>query len=424
MSIEEGNLAELLSVDEARQRILSQFSALPSEKVALSVSLGRVLAEDIIANINIPPHANSSMDGFAVRAADLQNASQHNPAKLTVVMDIPAGTFPSAPINLYQAARIMTGAPVPAGADAVIPVESTDAQWSPGDNTPLPSSVSVFRALKSGDYIRPAGEDMEAGQTILPAGTIIRSAEMGVLAALGQAGVSVISKPRVIIISTGDELIEPGYPLSSGKIYDSNSYMIMALIESIGGVPHRMPIAPDSKDDIRRTFAAAIAQHPDLIISSAGVSVGAFDAVRSIIDELGAVNFWRVNVRPGKPLAFGHLAGIPFFGLPGNPVSAMVTFHLFVNPAVLKLGNRPDEQQIIKAVIADDMESDGRRSYFRVKLTRENEVITARLTGTQSSSALTSMVAADGLLVVPEGKSTVKAGEAFDVLLLRSLTLI
>ncbi len=412
-------MSDLLNVDVALERVLASIQMLTPETVELPLTLGRVLAEDIVADANIPPFANSSMDGYAVRAVDIAQAERENPAHLAVVMDIPAGALPSQAIGAGEAARIMTGAPLPPGADAVIPVESTDAQWNAADGTPLSPQVKIYRTIKSGDYVRPVGEDIQAGQVLIKSGTVIRAHEIGVLASIGYAQVSVQRRPRVVILSSGDELVDIGEPLAPGKIRDSNSYTLAALVSTYGGIPIRIPPAHDTLDDVRRCFREALDHQPDLILSSAGVSVGAFDVVRSIIDEMGQVNFWRINLRPGKPLAFGQVGGIPFFGLPGNPVSAMVTFDVFVRPVLLKLGGFSVQTPTVQAVITEPIQSDGRRSYLRVRLEKNNDRWIAHLTGTQSSGALTSMIMADGLLIVPEDVVDLPAGSSLTVRLLR-----
>lgn len=414
-------MADLLSVDHALEQILQSFQSLASESVDLTLALGRVLAQDIQSSINLPPFPNSSMDGYAVRAEDTAGASRENPATLHVTIDIPAGKLPDGRIEPQQAARIMTGALLPDGADAIIPVEQTDSQWSAGGSDSLPKTVRIFRSVKPDDYVRPVGEDIHRGQIVLRAGTILRPQDLGVLAALGEANIPVIRQPRVVIISTGDELVDASEPLAPGKIRDVNAHTIAGLVSTYGGIPIRLPIARDTLEEVRALFQQALAAKPDIIISSAGVSVGAFDVVRTILDELGKVSFWRVNIRPGKPLAFGQVSGIPFFGLPGNPVSAMVTFDVFARPALLKMSQRPDTFNTVKAVTAESIQSDGRRSYLRVKLERENGQLVARLTGTQSSGALMSMVLADGLLIVPEDVTSVPAGTELPVRLLRDL---
>jgi molybdopterin molybdotransferase len=400
---------------------LKGITPLAPEHVELLDGLGRVLAEDITAHIAIPPFPNSSMDGFAVRADDVKGASAESPVLLTLIGDIPAGIVPNIQVESGQAARIMTGAQMPSGADAVIPVESTNAVWTPGGSDPLPHEVKVFRSLMSGDYVRPAGEDMAIGTRVLQVGRILQPADLGVLAALGRSPVKVIRKPKVVILSTGDELVEVDEPLTPGKIRNTNSYTLAALVKTYAAVPIRIPTARDTIQDVRRCFEEALDHQPDVILSSAGVSVGAFDAVRTVIEELGAITFWRVNLRPGKPLAYGNIRGIPFFGLPGNPVSAMVTFDVFVRPMLLRLGQRPETIRTITAFISEEIRSDGRRSYLRVKLSHQNGRWIASLTGTQSSSALSSMVEADGLLIIPEGQIQVNKGEELSVRLLTDL---
>ena len=413
-------MADLFSVEDALNHILSKIHPLPAEAIPLTQGLGRVLADEVVSDINLPPFANSSMDGFAVRAADVQAASDAAPARLRVVMDIPAGAVPQAAIQPGEAARIMTGAPVPAGADAVVPVEDTDSGWQAGTDIALQESVGIRRATQPGANIRPAGEDVAVGQVVLQAGTVLRPQDLGILAALGRAQPDVVQQPRVAIVSTGDELVDVSEPLAPGKIRDVNSHTIAGLVTHYGGIPLRQPTARDTLEAVRAMFRAALDQQPDMIISTAGVSVGTYDVVRTVLDELGEVQFWRVNVRPGKPLAFGQVEGVPFFGLPGNPVSAMVTFDVFVRPALLRMQRRTDEAETITAITGEALRSDGRRSYLRVRLTRQNGQIIAQTTGTQSSGALMSMVLADGLLIIPEDVTDVPAGTALPVRLLRA----
>lgn len=410
-------MADLLSVEQAVRQILAQIQPLPAEKVHLTVAFGRILAEDIYSDIDLPPFPNSSMDGYAIKADDLKQT----PLTLPVVMDIPAGFFPTQVLQSGQAARIMTGAPMPDGADAVVPVEDTDSVWEAGDA--VLHTVTIRKGAKRGDNVREIGENIQRGQLLLQAGTQLRSQDIGVLASVGRAVVAVAIQPVVAILTTGDELVTADEPLTPGKIRDTNSYALAALITQHGGSPVVLPIAVDDLDAIRRLFQDALALNPAVVISSAGVSVGAADYIRVILAELGQVNFWRINIRPGKPLAFGLLNGqngqVPFFGLPGNPVSAMVTFDVCVRPALFKMTGRVDEPETAIAVTEEDFTSDGRRSYLRVTLRRDGGRLLAKLTGTQSSAALFSMVLADGLLIVPEGVTQVQAGEEFTVRLLR-----
>jgi molybdopterin molybdotransferase len=392
------------------------------EKVPTPEALGRVLAQDIVAAADIPPFANSGMDGYAVRAADSVSAALDSPVQLTVVADIPAGVVPDRAVGPHEAARIMTGAPLPDGADAVIPVEDTDDEWRAGDDVPLADAVRVYRAARSGANVRPAGEDMHAGQTILHRGAVLRPQDIGVLIALSRGEVPVFRQPRVALLSTGDELADIHEPLAPGHIRNSNSYVLAGLVAAHGGLPIRLPVARDTLDDVRQRVDEALSHQPDLIVSSAGVSVGTHDVVRAVIEEFGALDLWRVNLRPGKPLAFGHVRGIPYFGLPGNPVSTMVTFDVFVRPALYQMtGRDPSAVPQVMALTGEAIESDGRRTYLRVTLKREEGEWIALLTGTQSSGALLSMVLADGLLIVPEGVTTLPAGSRLPVRLLRDL---
>jgi molybdopterin molybdotransferase len=416
--IRQAIMSKLLNLDEALRRILQQFEQLPVETIALPDSLGRVLADNLVSDIQLPPFDNSAMDGFAIKAADSLGASIETAISLQIVMDIPAGIFPEKRLEQGQAARIMTGAPIPDGADAVIPVEDTDADFSDLDS-PMPNRVGLHRPLKKGAAIRVAGENIRIGETIFPAGTIIHPAEIGMLASLGHSKISVLRKPRVVIVGSGDELLGIDEPLEAGKIRDSNSYTLAALVTQDGGEAIRLPIVGDNPDAIRELFEKALAQQPDIIISSAGVSVGAADYVRSILDEIGEIGFWRINIRPGKPLAFGKIGDVPFFGLPGNPVSAMVTYDALVRPALLKCGGKSDDSHYIEALTGETMRSDGRRTFARVRIERKNGQFVAYETGTQSSGALVSMVKADGLLIIPENIRSVDTGTKLKVKLLR-----
>ncbi len=409
---------DLLSVDLVVRTILDRMSRLPGEIIFTAEALDRVLAEDVIAKSDIPPFANSSMDGYALRAEDVEAAAPDHPVRLQVIDDISAGSISPHVVGPLQTARIMTGAPLPKGANAVVPVEDTDDQWEAGDDVPLPEQVAIYRRVGHGDHVRQVGEDIQAGQRVLQAGRVLRPQDIGVIVSIGRAQIPVVRQPRVAILSTGDELLDIDEPSQPGKIRNSNSYMLAGLVTTCGGLPFRLPVARDTLDEVRARFADALAFQPDLILSSAGVSVGTRDVVRAVVDELGHIDLWRVNLRPGKPLAFGQVQGVPFFGLPGNPVSASVTFDLFVRPALLALGGRPDRIPIVEAVIDHDIESDGRRSYLRVRLIETNGQWTAHLTGTQSSGALLSMVLADGLLIVPEGMRHVPAGTRLSVRLL------
>jgi len=416
-------MTELLNVDDVLERILSGLHALDDETVDLLHAHGRILAEDIHAEQHVPAFASSAMDGFAVRAADLTGASADRPVRLLVIGDIPAGTRPDVSIQAGQAARIMTGAPIPPGADAVIRVEDTSEQWASDGEAPLPEHVDVFRAVEPGRDLRQPGESIQTGERALARGITLRPADVGVIAALGRATVAVARRPRVAILSTGTELVAPGALLELGQIYNSNSYMLAALVSEAGGEPIVVPTALDTVADVRRRFDEALAQQPDLIVSSAGVSVGTHDVVRTVIDALGHIDLWRVNIRPGKPLAYGQVGGVPFFGLPGNPVSALVTFEVFVRPSVARLSGAIDASPaMVEAALAEDVRSDGRRSFLRVRLEREGQQWRAHPLGMQSSAELLALARADGLLIVPEGVRQAAAGSRYQVRLLRALS--
>jgi molybdopterin molybdotransferase len=402
---------EYITVAEALEAVLRSVSPLPSESVPLTNALGRILAEPVVARDSLPPFANSSMDGYAVRAGDVAQAGQEQPVTLRVVADIAAGMVSDVTLTPGTATRIMTGAPMPAGADAVVPVEGTNEAYREAER-PLPDQIAVYRSVQAGDYVRHIGEDIEAGQSVLPTGHQLRPQEIGVLASLGVAQVPVIRRPRVAILSTGDELIPVEEPLTPGKIRNSNSYTQIAQIEALGAVAVSLGVARDTVADVRARLQAGLEAGVDLFISSAGVSVGAYDVVRTVLEEGGNVGFWKVRMRPGKPLAHGTYQGIVYLGLPGNPVSAMVSFERFARPAILKMaGHMRLERPQVTAVLRDEIHSDGRESYVRAVVERSgSNGYVATTTGSQRSHIMTSLVKANALLIVPEGVKFVPAG--------------
>jgi molybdopterin molybdotransferase len=312
----------------------------------------------------------------------------------------------------------MTGAPMPRGADAVVQVEDTDEVWR-GEERPLPARVAIGRAVSPGDYVRHAGEDVRAGQTVLEAGGILRPQEIGLLASLGVGRVTVARRPRIGVLATGDELIEVDAPLAPGKIRNSNSFAQAAQVSALGGEPVLLGIARDTEADVRRQLDAAVAARVDWLISSAGVSVGAYDVVKGVLDRAGEVAFWRVRMRPGKPLAFGTYRGVPYLGLPGNPVSAMVSFEVFGRPAILKMAGRRDlRRPTVQALVTEPLRSDGRESYLRAVVTREAPAYVARLSGGQGSHQMSALARANALLVVPEGVREVAAGSILTALMI------
>lgn len=402
--------AEYLTVQQALTAVLAGVAVLPAEQVPLLDALGRVLAQDVVARESLPPFANSSMDGYALLAADLANASPATPATLRVIGDVAAGAVLNVAVERGTAVRIMTGAPLPPGADVVVPVEDTNEAWR-NKERPLPAQIQVNRAVKPGDYIRHPGEDIEAGQTILEKGHILRPQEVGVLASLGISQVTVIRRPRVAILATGDELLEIDQPLQPGKIRNSNGFTQAAQVLALGAVPIELGIAGDTETAVRLKLQEGLEANADLFISSAGVSVGAYDVVKAVLEQEGNVGFWRVRMRPGKPLAYGTYHGVPYLGLPGNPVSAMVSFERFARAAVLKMsGKAPLDRPTVQATVREEIHSDGRESYLRAVVTRSGSGYEATQTGDQGSHIMTSLVRANALLIVPEGVHTVAPG--------------
>ena len=321
-----------------------------------------------------------------------------------------------------EAARIMTGAPIPPGADTVIPVEDTDANWEADESKE--TQVKIFKAQNRGAFIRPKGEEIRSGEKVLTKGTYLSPAAVAVVASLGISRPLVYKKPRVAILSSGDELVSVDQRIEKGQIRESNSLLLANLIQACGGQPIRFPIARDDLSDIKALIWSVVAKKPDLIISSAGVSVGTADYMKEVIEEMGQMNIWRVNMRPGKPMVFGHIQRIPYFGLPGNPVSTHVTFDVFVRPFLLRISGSTVElsQQMIQVKAGETFKTDGRQSYLRVKVKKEDNDWFAYSTGTQSSAALTSMLRADGLLVIEAGVDKVTKNTPLKMRLLKSLS--
>jgi molybdopterin molybdotransferase len=413
LNLSEGLLvpSKLVSIEEARARVLAEAAPLPLEARSLAEALGAVLGEDIVAAHSVPPFDNSGMDGFALRAVDVVDATADSPVKLLVSETIPAGHLATHRLGPGEAAKIMTGAPLPGGSDAVVQSESTREE---------DGRVFVFEAVRPGRNIRRAGEDVARGDRVLAAGSVLGPAEIGVLASLGAPFVQVHRKPRVAVISTGSELVEVDQPLSPGKIRNSNSYSLRAQCEQLGVRAEALGIVPDDYEATRRLIEQGLGY--DVLLTSGGVSVGQFDFVKEVQDELGVERrLWGVAMKPGKPLAFGVRGSTLVFGLPGNPVSAMVSFELFVRPALLRLmGYRKTTRPPYRAIIAEDVaNSDGRTYVVRVRAWREGSVWHVSSTGAQGSGILRSMVGANGLAFVPGGPRGVRAGEEVEFLLLR-----
>ncbi len=408
----------MLTVTEARERILSHFQATTEETLPLIQCANRILAVDIVAAHDLPLFNNSSMDGFAIRAGDARSAAADSSLTLNVVADIPAGSAPTVTLAAGQAARIMTGAQLPEGADAVIPVEDTDFN-SREAGTTAPKTVSFTRNVSAGENVRSRGMDLHAGDVVLRKGHKLKPQDVGLLAMLGIANVNVHKKPRVALLSSGDEIVAVDAPLTTGKIHDSNSYALAALIESAGSEVIWLGVAKDTRESVTELLEKAANEKVDLIVASAGVSVGAFDFVKEVVESNGKMDFWRVNMRPGKPLAFGEYRGKPFIGLPGNPVSAFVGFEVFVRPVLEKLSGQLDGSRFtVKVRCEKDIESDGRESYLRAKVRNENGIYIAALTGHQGSGNLLSLVQADALLIIPAGVKCLPVGQEVDAILL------
>ncbi len=401
----------MLSVADALARVLNRFEPLDAEYVQLEKAVGRVLAQPVKATLDLPPFPNSSMDGYAVRAEDIRLATEAAPTRLAVVGEVPAGVVPTVRVKPGTAVRIMTGAHMPEGADVVVPVESTDNTRATMDG-PIPASVQVQRSVSAGTYVRPAGEDVRTGDEVFSAGHLIRAQSIGLLAAFGIASVPVVRRPRVAVLATGDELVAIDQVPGPGQIRDSNSYNLAALVTKYGGEPIWLGVAGDRKEAVAEKLQAALAARADLIVSSAGVSVGAYDVVRTVVEANGALDFWKVRMRPGKPVAFGNYQGTPFFGLPGNPVSTIVSFEIFVRPVILKMsGHQHLDKPTVKVVIEESLASDGRESYLRATVSRRDGQYVARSAGGQGSNILSALVSANALLIVPEGVLEVPAGQ-------------
>jgi molybdopterin molybdotransferase len=397
----------MLSVEEALARVLAVIPVLGAESVELIAAHGRVLAEPVVSGRDLPPWDNSSMDGYALRAADTAGASAERPVRLRLTGEVAAGAVAERPVGPGEAYRILTGAPMPPGADTVVPQEEIRHEEG---------AVLVSRPAPPANYLRLRGEDIRTGETVLVPGAVLTPAALGVLAALGRALVRVHQRPRVAILSTGDELVDLATPPGPGQIPNSNTYTLAAQVREAGGIPVNLGIARDSREDLEAHFRAGLGA--DMLVSTAGVSVGDRDFVREVMEKLGAdLDFWKVNMRPGKPLTFGR----PFFGLPGNPVSSMVTFELFVRPAMRRLAGDPRLfRPRVTARMGAVLDNPGPRwGYLRVQLAEEPGGLVARATGEQGSGILTSMLRADALAVVPPD-TRLEPGEPVEVILLRS----
>ncbi len=398
----------MLTLDEAQDIVLSTVSALPAEPAGLVDALGRVLAASVTAQVPLPPFDNSAMDGYAVIAEDTRGATPGSPRLLQVIDDIAAGAVPGRTVARGAAARIMTGAMMPPGADAVVIVEHTRPD--------APGQVEVFVPVKPGDNVRPAGEDIERGQVALSPGQVMGPGELALAAALGHVTVSVVRRPRVAVITTGSELVQPGQQLRTGTIYNSNQTLLACRVLAAGAAVGQLLHVEDDEQAVEDALGRCA--EADMILTTGGVSVGEYDFVKAALERLGEMKFWRVLIKPGKPVAFGRVSGRPLFGLPGNPVSAMVTFELLVAPALRKtLGRTQCLPPTVQATLASDISHrPGRREYRQAVTRSEGGGYVTDPSSKRGSAMLTSTVGANSLVVIPEESEGLKANEQVAVI--------
>jgi molybdopterin molybdotransferase len=390
----------MIPVAEARARILADVAgAAPEETLPVARGLGRVLAKGVLAPFDVPSADNSAVDGYAIRAADLVPGGR---ARLRVVADLPAGAVYEGGIGPRETLRIMTGASMPRGADTVVPQELSE---SAGDWVEL-------GAVEPGANVRPRGEDVRAGTVVLQAGSVLRPQDLGLVASLGFAEVHVHRRPRVALLSTGDEVVEPGQSRRPGQIYDANRFSLGGMVAGAGADPLDLGIVPDVRELLRERLLQA-AGAADVVLTSGGVSVGDYDLVKSVLGEIGSIDFWQVAMQPGRPVAVGRIRGAQFFGLPGNPVASVLCFHLFVRPALWKLGGRTrlDPECVTATAVEPMRKKAGRCEFKRGVLRFTDHGYEVSTTGPQGSGILSSMVAANCLIILEEGRGDVKAGE-------------
>ena len=414
----------LATLEEARSQMLAGVASKPSEVVELGGALGRVLAEPIDSQLTLPPWDNSAMDGFAVRAADVAAASMDRAVTLPVAGEVAAGVAPTVPLAAGTAMRIFTGAPIPPGADAVVPVEDTDAPRGTAGGGARPATVAIAAAPRPGAHIREAGSDIRADDRLLEPGHRLRPSDLALAAAGGHSRVTVFGRPRVAVLATGDELVAAGAELGPAQIPDSNSVGLTAQATQTGAEARSFGVARDDLDEVSQKLREAMAW-ADVVVVSGGVSVGAHDVVKDAFARLGELELWRVAVQPGKPLAFGRAGGgdrqVLLFGLPGNPVSSFVTFELFVRPVLRRLAGHADVigREVVRAHLSDAIRKPAdRRTFLRVRL-QDGQ---ARLSGGQGSHMLSGLAAANALAVIPEGVTELPAGAEVDVLRLDTET--
>ncbi len=411
------DVEQVLDVDQARERVLAAFSPLPSVEVPITAALGLIVARDVVADISVPPFSNSAMDGYAVRAEDTSSASRDHPIRLRVIGEAAAGHPAIGVVEVGTAIRITTGAPLPEGANAVVRFEETDKVHAGKKiEASNPAFVEIRKSAEPKENVRPAGEDIATGALALRRGTRIRPPEIGILASLNKRTVSVFRRPRVAILSTGDEIVDLGTKLQPGQIRNSNFYLLSAMVSRFGGVPHALGIARDSPDELIAKLQSGV--DADMIVTSGGVSVGEFDVVKDVLASNGAIEIWQVRMKPGKPLAFGMIGGRPLLGLPGNPVAAAVSFEQFGRPAIYKMLGRTDlETPCVSATLTEQIENRGhRRQYVRALVEPCGQSgYKVCLAGDQGAGVLSSLARANGLLVIHEEIEVAEPGMVMPV---------
>lgn len=403
------NVERMLDVDATLRIVLAAFQPLDVEWIPLLAARERVLAQDVVAHSAVPPFRNSAMDGYAVRCADVRGATWEAPLELPVVAHVAAGDPSAPPLAAGTAIRIMTGAILPAGADAVVRFEETDESRLPAGGPR--DKVLVYRPTKLGDNVREAGEDIAAGRVVAAGGKRLTPADLGLLASVGVERAPVHRRPVVAILSTGDEVVTPGQELPAGKIRDSNAVVLGAFAQAWGAEVRMLGIARDTVADL--TGHLTQARDADLIVTSGGVSLGDFDFVKDVLRQEGEVSIWQVRMKPGKPLAFGRVGGTPLLGVPGNPVAAAVSFLLFGRPAIRRmLGDDDLSPPLIDVVVTEPIDNRGQRRHFvRVTLQQLSDgLMAASSVADQGAGVLSSLAAADALLIVPETVEQVEPG--------------